>query len=66
MTGFERPRLRVGAFPSAAASIMPPALAELRATHPEADVAMRVMEDARRSRPCAGESSTSRWCSTPS
>ena len=46
VTGVERPRLRVGAFPSAAASIMPPALAELRATHPEADVAMRVVEDA--------------------
>jgi DNA-binding transcriptional LysR family regulator len=45
-TGVERPRLRVGAFPSAAASIMPPALAELRAAHPEADVAMRVIEDA--------------------
>src|SRR3954453_19171997 len=40
------PRRRVGAFPSAAASIMPPALAELRASHPEADVAMRVVEDA--------------------
>jgi DNA-binding transcriptional LysR family regulator len=46
LTGVERPRLRVGAFPSAAASIMPPALAELRAAHPEADVAMRVIEDA--------------------
>jgi len=45
LTGVERPRLRVGAFPSAAASIMPPALAELRAAHPEADVAMRVVED---------------------
>ena len=45
-TGVERPRLRVGAFPSAAASIMPPALAELRASHPETDVAMRVVEDA--------------------
>ena len=45
-TGVERPRLRVGAFPSAAASIMPPALAELRASHPETDVAMRVLEDA--------------------
>ncbi|HEX6745116.1 MAG TPA: LysR substrate-binding domain-containing protein, partial [Solirubrobacteraceae bacterium] len=30
---------------SAAASIMPPALAELRTAHPEADVAMRVVED---------------------
>jgi DNA-binding transcriptional LysR family regulator len=39
-----RPRLRVGAFPSAAASIMPPALAALRAAHPSADVAMRVVE----------------------
>ena len=46
VTGVERPRLRVGAFPSAAASIMPPALAELRASHPETDVAMRVVEDA--------------------
>jgi DNA-binding transcriptional LysR family regulator len=46
VSGVERPRLRVGAFPSAAASIMPPALAELRAAHPEADVAMRVIEDA--------------------
>jgi DNA-binding transcriptional LysR family regulator len=45
LTGVERPRLRVGAFPSAAASIMPPALAELRTAHPEADVAMRVVED---------------------
>src|SRR6185295_9405925 len=45
-SGVERPRLRVGAFPSAAASIMPPALAELRAAHPEADVAMRFIEDA--------------------
>ena len=46
VNGVERPRLRVGAFPSAAASIMPPALAELRTAHPEADVAMRVIEDA--------------------
>jgi len=46
VSGVERPRLRVGAFPSAAASIMPPALAELRGSHPEADVAMRVIEDA--------------------
>ena len=46
VSGVERPRLRVGAFASAAASIMPPALAELRAAHPEADVAMRVIEDA--------------------
>jgi DNA-binding transcriptional LysR family regulator len=46
VAGVERPRLRVGAFPSAAASIMPPALADLRATHPEADIAMRVIEDA--------------------
>jgi DNA-binding transcriptional LysR family regulator len=45
VNGVERPRLRVGAFPSAAASIMPPALAELRTAHPEADVAMRVIED---------------------
>jgi DNA-binding transcriptional LysR family regulator len=42
--GVERPRLRVGAFPSAAASIMPPALAALRASHPEAEVALRVVE----------------------
>jgi DNA-binding transcriptional LysR family regulator len=46
VAGVERPRLRVGAFPSAAASIMPPALADLRGTHPEADIAMRVIEDA--------------------
>jgi DNA-binding transcriptional LysR family regulator len=44
IAGVERPRLRVGAFPSAAGSIMPPALAELRAEHPSADVAMRVVE----------------------
>jgi DNA-binding transcriptional LysR family regulator len=44
VAGVERPRLRVGAFPSAAASIMPPALAALRAEHPSADVAMRVIE----------------------
>src|SRR3954451_17450496 len=46
LTGGERPRPPGGGFPSAAASIMPPALAELRSTHPEADVAMRVVEDA--------------------
>jgi DNA-binding transcriptional LysR family regulator len=44
VAGVERPRLRVGAFPSAAASIMPPALAELRAERPSADVMMRVVE----------------------
>jgi DNA-binding transcriptional LysR family regulator len=44
VAGVERPRLRVGAFASAAASIMPPALAELRATHPSAAVTMRVAE----------------------
>jgi DNA-binding transcriptional LysR family regulator len=44
VAGVERPRLRVGAFPSAAASIMPPALAELRAAHPAAEVSMRVIE----------------------
>ena len=44
VAGVERPRLRVGAFPSAAASIMPPALAALRAAHPSADVGMRVVE----------------------
>ena len=44
VAGVTRPRLRVGAFPSAAASIMPPALAELRADHPLADVGMRVVE----------------------
>src|SRR6266542_6932791 len=44
VAGVERPRLRVGAFPSAAASMMPPALAELRAAHPAADVSMRVIE----------------------
>jgi DNA-binding transcriptional LysR family regulator len=44
VAGVERPRLRVGAFASAAASIMPPALAELRASHPAAEVSMRVTE----------------------
>jgi DNA-binding transcriptional LysR family regulator len=44
VAGVQRPRLRVGAFPSAAASIMPPALAELRAAHPAAEVSMRVIE----------------------
>jgi DNA-binding transcriptional LysR family regulator len=44
VAGVERPRLRVGAFASAAASIMPPALAELRAAHPAAAVTMRVAE----------------------
>jgi DNA-binding transcriptional LysR family regulator len=44
VAGVERPRLRVGAFPSAAASIMPPALAALRADHPSAQVTMRVIE----------------------
>jgi DNA-binding transcriptional LysR family regulator len=44
VAGVERPRLRVGAFASAAASIMPPALAELRAAHPAANVSMRVVE----------------------
>jgi DNA-binding transcriptional LysR family regulator len=44
VAGVERPRLRVGAFASAAASIMPPALAELRAAHPAAAVTMRVTE----------------------
>jgi DNA-binding transcriptional LysR family regulator len=44
VAGVARPRLRVGAFPSAAASIMPPALAALRAAHPAAEVSMRVIE----------------------
>lgn len=44
VAGVERPRLRVGAFASAAASIMPPALAELRSAHPAAAVTMRVAE----------------------
>jgi DNA-binding transcriptional LysR family regulator len=44
VAGVERPRLRVGAFASAAASIMPPALAELRSAHPGAAVTMRVAE----------------------
>jgi DNA-binding transcriptional LysR family regulator len=44
VAGVERPRLRVGAFASAAASIMPPALAALRAEHQSADVSMRVIE----------------------
>jgi DNA-binding transcriptional LysR family regulator len=44
VAGVERPRLRVGAFASAAASIMPPALAELRRAHPAAAVTMRVAE----------------------
>jgi DNA-binding transcriptional LysR family regulator len=44
VAGVERPRLRVGAFPSAAASIMPPALAGLRGDHPSAQVTMRVIE----------------------
>jgi DNA-binding transcriptional LysR family regulator len=44
VAGVERPRLRVGAFASAAASIMPPALAELRSAHPAANVSMRVVE----------------------
>ena len=46
VAGVERPSLRVGAFPSAAASIMPPALAALRVEHQSADVSMRVVEDA--------------------
>jgi DNA-binding transcriptional LysR family regulator len=44
VAGVERPLLRVGAFASAAASIMPPALAELRSAHPAAAVTMRVTE----------------------
>jgi DNA-binding transcriptional LysR family regulator len=36
--------LRVAAFASAAASIMPPALAELRAAHPAAELTMRIVE----------------------
>jgi DNA-binding transcriptional LysR family regulator len=44
IAGVQRPRLAVGAFPSAAASIMPPALAELRAAHPSADIGMRIVE----------------------
>jgi DNA-binding transcriptional LysR family regulator len=44
VAGVERPRLRVGAFASAAASIMPPALAELRASQPAAEVTLRVVE----------------------
>jgi len=44
VAGVERPQLRVGAFASAAASIMPPALAELRSAHPAAAVTMRVTE----------------------
>jgi DNA-binding transcriptional LysR family regulator len=44
VAGVERPRLRIGAFPTAAGSIMPPALAALRAAHPAAEVTMRVVE----------------------
>jgi DNA-binding transcriptional LysR family regulator len=44
VAGVERPRLRVGAFASAAASIMPPALAQLRAVHPATEVSMRIVE----------------------
>src|SRR5262245_57087037 len=44
VAGVERPQLRVGAFASAAASVMPPALAQLRAAHPAAAVTMRVTE----------------------
>src|SRR3954469_19659586 len=44
VAGVERPRLRVAAFASAAASIMPPALAELRAAHPAAELTMRIIE----------------------
>jgi DNA-binding transcriptional LysR family regulator len=44
VAGVERPRLRVAAFASAAASIMPPALAELRAAHPAAELTMRIVE----------------------
>jgi DNA-binding transcriptional LysR family regulator len=44
VAGVERPRLRVGAFPSAAASIMPPALAELRAAHAAAELTLSVVE----------------------
>ena len=49
VAGVERPRLRVGAFASAAASIMPPALAELRSSRCPS-----------RSTRCAPASSTSR------
>jgi DNA-binding transcriptional LysR family regulator len=45
VAGVERPRLRVGAFASAAASIMPPALAQLRAVHPAAEVTMQIVEE---------------------
>lgn len=44
VAGVERPLLRVAAFATAAASIMPPALAQLRSSHPSAEVAMRVVE----------------------
>jgi DNA-binding transcriptional LysR family regulator len=44
VAGVQRPRLRVGAFASAAASIMPPALAELRASQPAAEVTLHVVE----------------------
>ena len=44
VAGVERPRLRVGAFASAAASIMPPALASLRSSQPAAEVTLRVIE----------------------
>jgi DNA-binding transcriptional LysR family regulator len=44
VAGVQRPRLRIGAFPTAAGSIMPPALAALRSAHPAAEVTMRVVE----------------------
>lgn len=44
VAGVERPLLRVAAFATAAASIMPPALAQLRSSHPSTEVAMRVVE----------------------
>jgi DNA-binding transcriptional LysR family regulator len=44
VAGVQRPRLRVGAFASAAASIMPPALAALRASQPAAEVTLHVVE----------------------
>jgi DNA-binding transcriptional LysR family regulator len=44
VAGVERPRLRVGAFSSAAASVMPPALAQLRAEHPGTEISLRIAE----------------------
>lgn len=42
--GRERPRLRVGAFPTAASGLMPEALKGLRESHPAVEIDLRVIE----------------------